>query len=373
MAVLVFFSAGFRPFFLLAALWAAVALPVWLAAYVHGYAVGGALGAMAWHAHEMVFGFGAAAVSGFLLTAIPNWTGRLPVRGAPLAALAGVWLAGRLALLILPPLPAALVDLAFLPVLMAAVARELVAGRGYRNLPPLIALGLLFAGNVLVHLQALDVAYTARLGQSIGIATLLGLIALVGGRIIPSFTRNWLARMRRDVAAPAPVSRLDFACLALTLTGLAAWVAAPDSTGWLQLAAGGAVFVRLSRWRGLRTLREPRLAVLHLGYAWLGAGLVLLGLGAAAGATLHALTVGAIGTMTLGVMTRASLGHAGRALEAGAGTTAIYALVTLAALLRVAAPATGGATAVSLAGLAWSGAFGLFAILYGPFLLGRKR
>ena len=368
----VFLSAGFRPFFLLAALWAALAVPVWLGAYVHGYAVGGALGAMAWHAHEMVYGFGVATVSGFLLTAIPNWTGRLPVRGAPLGALAGLWLAGRAAVLFVPPLPAALIDLAFLPVLMAVVARELAAGRNYRNLPMLAALGLLFAGNVLVHLHALDVAYTARLGNSVGVATLLALISLVGGRIIPSFTRNWLAKMRRDVPAPAQISRLDLALLLVTLAGLVAWVAAPADAALLQVAAGAAVLVRLSRWRGLRTLREPLLVVLHVGYAWLGVGLLLLGFGVAGGAALHALTIGAIGTMTLAVMTRASLGHGGRPLRAGAGTTAIYVLVTLAALLRVLAPYLGGVIVTSLAGLAWSGAFGLFVILYGPLLMGRK-
>ena len=365
-------AARLRPFFLLAALWAAFAVPVWLAAYAHGYAVGGALGAMAWHAHEMVYGFGAAVLAGFLLTAIPNWTGRLPVRGAPLGALAGLWLAGRLAVLLLPASPAALIDLAFLPVLTAVVARELIAGRSYRNLPMLVALGLLFAGNVLVHLHALDIAYTARLGNSLGIATLLGLLSLVGGRIIPSFTRNWLAKMRRDAPAPARTSRLDRACLVVTLAGLAAWVAAPDATAPLQIAAGAAVLLRLARWRGAYTGREPMLVVLHAGYAWLGVGLLLLGLGVAAQAALHALTVGAIGTMTLAVMTRAALGHGGQPLEAGAGTTAIYVLVTLAALLRTSAPYLGGLVATSLAGLAWTGAFGLFAILYGPLLLGRK-
>lgn len=370
----VFLSAGFRPFFLLASVWAALAVPVWLAAHAHGYAVGGALGAMAWHAHEMVYGFGVGAVAGFLLTAIANWTGRLPVRGAPLGALAGLWLAGRLAVFFLPPLPAALVDLAFLPVLAAVVARELIAGRNYRNLPMLVALGLLFAGNVLVHLHALDVAYTARLGNGIGIGTLLGLISLVGGRIIPNFTRNWLAKTRRDVAPPTPLSRLDLACLSATVIGLVAWVAAPASTALVQVAAGAAVLVRLSRWRGLRTLREPLLVVLHLGYAWLGVGLVLLGLDLASGTALHALSVGAVGTMTLAVMTRASLGHSGRPLRAGAGTTAIYALITLAALLRVLAPYLGGVMAMSLAGLAWTAAFGLFAVLYGPLLLfGRQQ
>ncbi len=374
------FSAGFRPFFLLAALWSAIAVPVWLAAYVHGYAPS-AMPAMIWHAHEMIYGYALATVTGFLLTAIPNWTGRLPLRGAPLAALAALWLAGRVALLLSATLGAAatlLIDLAFTAVLMAAVARELVAGRNFRNLPMVAALALLFAGNLLVHLQALDVAYTAALGNRLGIATLAALIALVGGRIVPSFTRNWLVRMRPDVAPPASPSKLDLVCLVATVAGLAAWAGFPDSpiAFGMEILAGMAAAIRLSRWRGLATLREPLLVVLHLGYGWLAFGLALLGLNGFFGwlppsAGMHALTVGAVGTMTLAVLTRASLGHSGRPLTAGAGTSAIYALVTLAALLRLAAPLAGAQVVlvISLAGAAWSAAFALFAALYGPLFL----
>ena len=379
-----FLSAGFRPFFLLASLWSALALPVWLAAYFHGYPVGGALGAMAWHAHEMVYGYGLAAVAGFLLTAIPNWTGRLPLRGAPLGALAALWLAGRVAVLLSGPIgagAAAAIDLAFPAALLAAVARELVAGRNFRNLPMLAGLGLLLSGSLLVHLQALGAADTGALGNRVGIAALLALIALVGGRIVPSFTRNWLARARPPVALPAQPGRFDLACMLITLAGLLAWVVAPETraAGALEIAAGLAAAARLARWRGLATLREPLLLVLHAGYAWLCAGLVLLGANtlsafAPPGLPIHALTAGAVGTMTLAVMTRASLGHAGLPLVAGRGTVAIYALVTLAAALRVAAGVSGNALplVMSLAGLAWIAAFGLFAFLYGPLLVGRK-
>jgi uncharacterized protein involved in response to NO len=369
-----FLSAGFRPFFLLAALWAAIAVPVWLAAYVHGYALRGSLDPMSWHAHEMVFGFGMAAVAGFLLTAIPNWTGRLPLRGGALATLAALWLAGRVALLVsaaIGAVAAALIDLLFPLVLISAVARELVAGRNWRNLPMLIALGLLVAANLLVHLHV-------ALGMRLGIATLLVLIALVGGRIVPSFTRNWLAKARPDVAAPAPTDRIDIACLAAVVLALAAWVAQPADavTSGLLILGGVAAGFRLARWRGLATLREPLLFVLHAGYAWLAFGLAWLGLNglfawAPAGAALHALTVGAIGTMTLAVMTRATLGHTGRPLRADAATSVIYLLVALAALLRVGAGVWPGAYGVvtSLAGLAWSGAFALFALRYGPMLV----
>ena len=378
------FSAGFRPFFLLGALWSAIAVPVWLAAYVHGYAPS-AMPAMIWHAHEMIYGYALATVAGFLLTAIPNWTGRLPLRGAPLAALAALWLAGRAALVLSATLGAAaamLIDLAFTAALMAAVTRELVAGRNFRNLPMVAALALLFAGNLLVHLQALEVAYTAALGNRLGIATLAALIALVGGRIVPSFTRNWLVRMRPEVAPPASPSKLDLACLVAIVAGLAAWTGFPDSpiASVMEMVAGAAAAIRLSRWRGLATLREPLLVVLHLGYGWLAFGLALLGLNGFFGwlpptAGMHALTVGAVGTMTLAVMTRASLGHSGRPLTAGAGTSTIYILVTLAALLRLAAPLAGAQVVLvtSLAGLAWTGAFALFAALYGPLFLRRRQ
>jgi uncharacterized protein involved in response to NO len=380
---LAFFSAGFRPFFLLGAAWAAIAVPVWLAAYVHGYVLPGSLPAMTWHAHEMIYGYALAAVTGFLLTAIPNWTGRLPIRGLPLAALATLWLAGRIALLAsawIGPELAAAIDLSFLVVLIATVAREVTAAKSFHNLPVLAILGVLLAGNGLVHLHALDIAYTSALGNRIGVATLVVLIALIGGRLIPSFTRNWLAKFRTDVSAPAPHDVLDTACLVVIVAGLVAWVSTPDSlvAHAMAVAAGVAAALRLSRWRGIATAREPLLFVLHVGYAWVAIGLFLLGLNgffgwAPLGAPLHALTVGAIGTMTLAVMTRASLGHSGRALRAGGGTITLYVLVTLAALLRVSAPFTFNvAEFTAFAGVAWSAAFGLFAILYSPILIGKK-
>jgi uncharacterized protein involved in response to NO len=371
-----FFSYGFRPFFLLGAAWAAIAMPVWLAAYLHGYTLAGTLPAMVWHAHEMIYGYALAAVTGFLLTAVPNWTGRLPVRGPRLALLASLWLAGRMALLATPVIgagAAAAIDLSFTLVLIATVATEVAAARSFHNLPVVATLGLLFAGNLLVHLHALDLAYTAALGNRIGIATLVALIALIGGRIVPSFTRNWLAKHRPQLPVPAPHDRLDTACLLIIVAGLVAWVAWPGTA--FTVVAGIAAAIRLARWRGLSTVREPLLFILHLGYAWVAIGLVLNGLpGVPPGAALHAFTVGAVGTMTLAVMTRASLGHTGRALAAGPGTITIYTLVTLAALLRIAAPLTAAAAEVTtLAGLAWSGAFGLFAILYAPTLIGKKQ
>jgi uncharacterized protein involved in response to NO len=199
----------------------------------------------------------------------------------------------------------------------------------------------------------------------------------VGGRIVPSFTRNWLAKARPDLPPPAPTDRFDVAALAAVLAGLAAWVAAPQTrfAAVLQIVAGAAAGFRLSRWRGSATLREPLVFVLHAGYAWLALGLAYLGLNGlfawAPGGRLHALTVGAIGTMTLAVMTRATLGHTGRPLAATSATAAIYALVTLAALLRVTAPLSGPYVILltTLAGATWTGAFALFVLYFGPMLL----
>jgi uncharacterized protein involved in response to NO len=379
-------SAGFRPFFLLAASWAAIAIPLWLAVFAGRTGLPSLLAPSVWHVHEMIYGFGAATVAGFLLTAIPNWTGRMPLQGGPLAVLVLLWAAGRAAVLVSGWIgaPAAMaLDLAFPAAFLAVVAREIVAGRNWRNLPMLAALALIFAGNLLVHLDAIGAAGTAALGNRLGIATLLMLISLVGGRIIPSFTGNWLAKQRPDVAPPRAFDAFDRAVLVLTALALLAWVAAPEAlaASWLAMAAGAAVALRLARWRGHAAWREPLLWVLHLGYAWLAAGLLLLGINGLvevlpSTAALHALTAGAIGTMTLAVMTRATLGHTGQALTAGPGTTAIYGLVTLAALARVLAGAAGPAyePLLMLAGAAWSGAFGLFVLLYGgPLLRPRVR
>ncbi len=376
-----FLSAGFRPFFLLAAIWSALAVPLWLALLGNHVTLPISMPLSIWHAHEMIFGFGAAAVAGFLLTAIPNWTGRMPLQNVPLIGLVGLWLLGRVALLVsevLGPSLSAAVDLAFPLVFLIVIAREIIAGRNFRNLPMLGALGLLLVGNLFVHLEGLDIVATAATGNRLGIATLLMLISLVGGRIIPSFTGNWLARERRDATPPAPFDRFDAAVLATTGFALALWVADPalSIVPWLALASGAGALARLARWRGHLTLRDPLLWILHLGYAWVGIGLLLLG-GAVPvlpeASALHALTAGAIGTMTIAVMTRASLGHTGRPLVAGPMTTTMYALVTLATLLRIVAPRWVDfyvwVVVLTLSAVAWVGAFGAFALVYGAILI----
>jgi uncharacterized protein involved in response to NO len=239
---------------------------------------------------------------------------------------------------------------------------------------------VLLLANGLTHVDAAGRAATGLVGQRLGIATIILLISLVGGRIIPSFTRNWLAK-RAEVRMPAGQGRFDRACLVLTIAAFGAWVAAPDhaATGGIMLVTGSANLVRLARWRGHRTLAEPLVWSLHLGFLWVPAGFCLLGLGVFAPqvfpptAGLHALTAGAIGSMTLAVMTRATLGHTGRTLAANSWTTGIYVLVAAAAASRVAAAMVPDVTSPLLwaSGLLWCTAFGLFAVHYGSMLVSR--
>lgn len=374
-------SAGFRPFFLAAGLWAALAMALWLAQYAGALVLPTAFAPMAWHLHEMLFGFVAAAMAGFLLTAIPNWTGRLPLQGAPLALLVGLWLLGRVAVAFSArtgPQLAAAADVAFLAVFALAMAREIVAGRNWRNLPVLLAVTLLALANALSHAGAFGHAALHDLGKRLAIAVIVMLISLIGGRIIPSFTTNWLKHEGAE-SLPVPFGPFDRATLALSLVALAAWVAqAPGAiTGALLIVAGAAHALRLARWRGAATLSEPLLWILHAGYAFLPAGLVLLGLAAErpalATTAIHALTAGAMGTMILAVMTRASLGHTKRPLTADRGTLAAYLLVLGAAVMRLAASFLGAAAtpALHLAGFFWISAFALFAARYAPLYLQR--
>jgi uncharacterized protein involved in response to NO len=355
---------------------------LWISA-IQGYvAIPTLFDPIGWHAHEMLFGFVVAAIAGFLLTAIPNWTGRMPLQGLPLAALVAAWLAGRAAVFGSAWIGggiAATLDLSFLALLVAVVLREIFAGRNWRNLPMPVVLGGLLVANVLMHADAIGLVATGAFGQRLGIAIVILLIGLVGGRIIPSFTSNWLKK-RQASYLPAGFGVFDRGALGLAAAALTIWVVAPESpiAGAALIAAGVASLTRLVRWCGYLTLAEPLVWSLHLGFAWVGVGLLLVGVSAflpdvlpAAG--MHALTAGAMGGMTLAVMTRATLGHTGRPLTADRWTAAIYLLVAAAAALRVAAAFSADAYSLLLwaSGLAWITAFGLFVVHYGRMLLSR--
>jgi len=378
-----FLAQGFRPFFLAAGLWAAGALALWIGVLAMGLAIPSRFDALSWHVHEMLFGFVNAAVAGFLLTAIPNWTGRLPVRGAPLALLAGLWLLGRIACFIsalLAPWLAVAADLSFPALLVAVVAREIIAGRNWRNLPMVLPVTVLGIANLLMHLEADGLALPVGLGWRLGLAAVIVLISVVGGRILPSFTRNWLAK-RPGADLPASHGRIDRAALGCLHAGLLGWAFLPDfqPIGLLLVIAALLNLWRLLRWRGRRTAAEPLLLILHIGYGWLVLGAGLLGLSMLdadlpQSAAIHALTAGATGTMILAVMTRATRGHTGRALSADRATSVIYLLVSLAAITRVlAAFATAWMMPLLiLSGSLWIAAFTGFVLSYGPMLLGSR-
>ena len=346
-----FLTQGFRPFFLAAGLWSAAALALWIVMFATGTALPSRFDPLSWHIHEMLFGFVMAAVAGFLLTAIPNWTERLPVSGGPLAAARRIVAAGpdRLPGLGACPRMARCRGRSFVSGgLVGVVAREIVAGRNWRNLPMVAPVTVLGIANLLMHLEADGVAVPSGLGWRLGLAAVIVLISVVAGRIVPSFTRNWLAkRQARNLpAAPRPNRPGGARHPARRSVRLGVPSDIPPDRPHPAVRRG-AQSLALVRWRGAATAAEPLLLVLHVGYAWLVLGAALLGLAMLdadlpQSAAIHTLTVGAIGTMILAVMTRVTRGHTGRELSADHATSAIYILVTLAAILRVAAAFAAG-------------------------------
>ena len=371
------FSYGFRPFFLFGSLYAGLAVLAWLPVFTGELALASAFSPRDWHVHEMLYGYVPAVVTGFLLTAIPNWTGRLPLQGAPLIVLVAAWFAGRVVVTFSATigwLSAALIDGGFLLLVAAAAAREVIAGGNWSNLKVVSLIVLLATGNICFHLEA-HFAGAADYSIRVGLGVVVMLITLIGGRIVPSFTRNWLAR-ENPGRLPVPFNHFDAIVIAVSAASLLLWIIVPQlpATGAALLTAGFLQSMRLARWAGDRTAREPLVLILHLGYAFIPLGFPLLGaasfdlLPLAAG--IHAWAGGAAGTMTLAVMTRASLGHTGHALIASRITQAIYAAVLLAAMIRIAA-ALAPTYVIPLsitAALLWATAFAGFVIAYGRIL-----
>lgn len=384
-AVAGFFSAGFRPFFLFGALQPAVMIALWVPWFLGWSQLPSAMPPVAWHQHELMFGYVPAVIAGFLLTAVPNWTGRKPLSGWPLFLLFALWLAGRLAIASSEWIGAAAamaVAAAFLPVLALFVLRELSSAGNRRNYKVVVVLGALSAAQLLFFYEVERYGF-AEMADRLAIGTIIMLIAIIGGRIIPAFTGNWL-RQKNPGGMPPSFDRFDMDSMALAFLAFALWPIATRfeafvwPAGVLMLLAGGAQFARQLRWAPLRTFAEPLVTVLHVAFFFVPAGFLLTGAALLSGdptlrtAGVHAWTVGAIGGMTLAVMTRATRGHSGQMLHAPASTVlAIYVPIVLAALARVVAALAPDLTMVllPLSGTAWMIAFLGFVVVYGPLLL----
>ena len=384
-----FLSLGFRPFFLVGALFAAIMIAIWVPWFLGLVAVPSAFPPTAWHAHELLFGFTPAIIAGFLLTAVPNWTGRRPIAGWPLLGLVTLWLAGRIAIACSTHLDAAstaALSVAFPIVLAAVIGREILAARNWRNLKIIGVLLGLAAADGLFHYEIWQFG-RPKFAHSLAVALILILLMTIAGRIVPAFTANWL-KQNRPGPLPAGLGRDDIAAMLLSGAALLAWVTLPlwedvslvrPLTGAAMLAAGVANILRQSRWVPFRTFPEPLLAILHIAYVFVGLGFLLAGLGVLRDnyelttAGLHAWTSGAVATMILAVMTRVARGHTGHKLTAPTGTVALYALILVAAVARIGAGLAPELTSILLpiAGLAWIAAFGGFAALYGRMLTSR--
>jgi uncharacterized protein involved in response to NO len=373
------FNYGFRPFFLLAGAQAVVVMGVWLAV-LHGVGWDSAwMSPFAWHAHEMIFGFVAAALAGFLLTAVASWTGQRGFAGPPLMVLTAVWLGGRIAMapgLGISPSLAAAVDLAFLPAVAIAVTPSLIREGNVRNYPLVVFLLLLFAANLLFHLPEIGVPLGIP-ATTLAVDSILLMLALVGGRVTPAFTGNALRAADPD-ARVAPFGLVDRLALAAVAAVLVVDLVAPGGR-----VAGAAALIacvlhgwRLLRWQGWRVRRIPIALILHVAYAWIPIGLGLKALWLlwqlpVGGAWQHALGAGAFATMILAVMTRAALGHTGRPIVAAKPIVLSYMLLTLAALVRVFGPVVAPASVQgtwTMAGALWIAAFTIYLVVYTPIL-----
>lgn len=365
---------GFRPFYLGAALFAALAVPLWMALYLGQLSLTPAVPPLLWHAHEMLFGFAVAVIIGFLMTAGKAWTGLGTPRGAFLGALAALWVAARIAALVAPfPVYAAL-DLALLPLVAAVLLNVLLRAGNHRNLPLVGMLVLLSLANLVFHLAVADLLAVSPLTPLYaGLALIVLIECVMGGRVIPAFTMSATPGLK-IAARPA----LEKAALAATALALALWVLAPPgaASALTFTVAAALQVVRQWRWQPWVTRRRPILWILHAAYAWLAVGLVLLALaqfgwvGPSAG--IHALAVGTTGGLIIGMVTRTARGHTGRPLQVSKAEVSAYALVMAAATLRVLAPLVAPgwlAPSLVLAAAAWCIAFAIYLAVYTPWLV----
>ena len=373
---------GFRPFYLLAGIFAAIALPVWMAVFFGYIQLPGYLSGLDWHSHEMIFGFAPAVIAGFLLTAVRNWTGLPTASGAALAGLAGLWLAGRVLVITGPVAPAMVVDLLFLPVLGVTLAMPILASRNLRNLKVLAILAVLAILNLgyhAAHMNFLPFEFK-RIAVTAALDVITILMAVIAGRVIPAFTRGAIAEasVHRSLAVEVLAFGSLVAVLIMDIMGF--WFSIPP-VFWLVVLITAAVAhgVRLALWKPQQTVSNPLLLMLPVAYAWIPIALVLrtmaqLDLVPVAAAT-HALTIGAMSSLMIAMMTRSALGHTGRTLQAGAVELTAFMLLQFAAVVRTLAgvvlPGQYRA-AMILAALLWFLAFAVFLVGYAPILTQKR-
>jgi uncharacterized protein involved in response to NO len=374
----VFFSYAFRPFFLLISVYAVLAIGGWALHQWELWSWRGSLSAYVRHGHEMLFGYAGGAIAGFLLTAVATWTRRPAVSAVPLMGLCSLWVAARIGAFV--PTPAgftlwSVASLLFWAALVGLMAREVVAARNIRNYKVLPLLAAFLGTEIAFFSASLEDLERLEICLRTGLFLVIGMIFLVGGRIIPAFTQNWLKRNRPEVTVQLPAfGTLDWASVLIAMAFAAGFIVWPTSnwTGILGLSAALLHAWRLLRWRGWLAWREPLLWVLHLGYGWIPVGFGLLGLSSLGQSVLfdagiHALTYGAMGTLILGVAARVALGHTGRALQAFPAMTFAFGLITLGALLRLFGILAQGLIALSV--LLWIASYLIFLLQYTPILL----
>lgn len=369
-------SYGYRPFFLFASIWAVFSIIAWVITFTGHETLAIAIDPFSWHAHSFLFGYLWAVIAGFLMTAVPNWTGRLPIVGWPLATLVALWLIGRIAMTFSYYLPSGVTiacDLLFPLAFTFAIGREIIMGKNWRNLKILILLVMLFCANCLFDVEAFSQVYAAdSYGARWALAIAVFLIAIIGGRIIPSFTRNWMVK-QSITNLPAPHDKIDQAIMIFTAICLVFWVIWPDTifTAIIGGICGLANLYRLIRWHGWLTKKEPLVWVLHLGFLFIPLGFIALTLSnfdvlhGGRAPVQHLWMAGGIGLMTIAVMTRASLGHAGRPLTVSWPVVLVYCGLFCSVVLRVIAGiADNDLTMLHISGTLWILAFFGFVVLY---------
>jgi uncharacterized protein involved in response to NO len=377
----VILSYAFRPFFLLNGLFAVLIVFAWVAS-LHGIIP--LLLTPLWHSHEMLIGFAMAAVAGFSLTAVANWTGRPALKGTPLALLLASWLVGRMAMLLsgwIPPSLVLLLDCLFPVLLCVLLGREIIGGRSRRNYPLILIIAIVAMLNILYHLGNQQLIEGGeRLYIYLLIHTILLLVTIIAGRIVPGFTGNWLRKQGID-RLPVDSDWVNRLALLMTIVVgiVASFMPVHPLTAVLAMVAALIHGFRLSRWKAFSTLSNPLLFVLHAAYAWIPVGYLLLagtGFGwlVSPTASMHALTMGAIGSIILAVTTRVALGHTGRPLHAARATVTAYWVLMLAGLVRVLGPLTGKnyVLMIDLSALGWMAAFAIFTWVYWPILTGPR-